>query len=286
MSSGPSLLIIWDFDTAIGQVNATYPYNFHEEVLFEEVENVERLLTMATSAGVRMTFACVGFAAEPGVFPYHAPELIRRIAAAGHEIASHSWRHEWIPQLEREQVRRTLDRSKSALEKCLGAPGAVRGFVPPFSRPMSWYRKGAVSLGDRGVGPLGTAMDIGGLCRALRASGYAWCRVAYRSLVQRFTGRGTRPFLGARVERSSGIACIPQHHTGFDARALELVDDAIADGQSLVLNAHPSGLTRKGAESFEALEAFLERILALESAGRIRTRSVGEHLALEHEPAR
>jgi len=281
VTDAPSLLLIWDFDSAIGQVNATYPYNFHEEVLFEETQSVDRLLALSGSAGVRMTFACVGFAAEPGVFPYHVPDQIRRIRAAGHEIASHSWRHEWFPFLEREQVRRSLDRSKAALEKCLGEPGAVRGFVPPFSRPMTWYRKGAVSLGDRAMNPLRAAADITSLCRALRTSGYAWCRVAYRSLTQRLTGRKVRPLLGARAERCAGIACISQHHTGFDAQALALLDQAISRGRSVVINGHPSGLTRGGAEDFSALHPFLERVAELQIAGRIRTRTVSEHLELE-----
>jgi hypothetical protein len=273
--------MIWDFDSAIGQVNATYPYNFNEQRIVEESTNVDTLLAMAGDASVRMTFACVGFAAESGVFPYHVPEQIRRIRAAGHEIASHSWRHEWFPFLEKEQVRRSLDRSKAVLEQCLGEPGAVRGFVPPFSRPMTWYRKGALSLGDRGFGPMRAAADIGSLCEALRTSGYVWCRVAHRSLVQRLTGRRTRPLIGARADRCAGIACLPQHYTGFDAPALALMDEAIARGRSIVINAHPSGLSRNGAENFATLRPFLARIAEYQAQGRLAARTVSDHLARE-----
>ena len=281
MSDAPSLLLIWDFDSAIGQVNATFPYNFNEQRIVEESRNVDTLLAMAGEANVRMTFACVGFAAESGVFPYHVPEQIRRIRAAGHEIASHSWRHEWFPFLEREQVRRSLDRSKAALEECLGEPGAVRGFVPPFSRPMTWYRKGAISLGDRAFGPLRAAADIGALCRALRVSGYAWCRVAHRSLAQRLTRRRTRALIRTRADRCAGIACLPQHYTGFDAPALALIDRALATGRSIVINGHPSALTRDGSESLAALRPFLARVTELQAQGRLRARTVADHLARE-----
>lgn len=36
-----TLMIIWDYDGAIGQVNASYPYRFNEQRLFEEVNNVD-----------------------------------------------------------------------------------------------------------------------------------------------------------------------------------------------------------------------------------------------------
>ena len=40
----PSLLITWDYDSAIGQVNASYPYNFHEQTLLQKIENIGRIL--------------------------------------------------------------------------------------------------------------------------------------------------------------------------------------------------------------------------------------------------
>ncbi len=277
----PSVLIIWDYDTAIGQINASYPYKYREELLQTEIENVDRVLELGSTMGLRMTFACVGFAAEPGHFPYHVPEQLRRIRAASHEIASHSWRHEWFPFLEREQVRRSLTRSKQALETCLGEADSVKGFVPPFSRPMTWYKKGAISIGDRSLSPFRAAGNIGSLCRELRNAGYSWCRVSYRSLVQRIRGTDERPLISGRLERNGGIACIPLNYTGFDSEAIRLVDRAVAERQSIVINGHPSGLTREREESLVHLVPFLEHLSELQAAGRIRARSVSEHLALE-----
>src|SRR5580693_8115976 len=105
------LFLMWDYDGALGQVNATYPYNFHEEMLLQEIQNVDFILQSARSLALKMTYACVGFSAEPGHWPYHVPEQLQRIHAEGHEIASHSWRHEWFPYLEPQQVVRSLRRS-------------------------------------------------------------------------------------------------------------------------------------------------------------------------------
>jgi Polysaccharide deacetylase len=277
----PSVLIIWDYDAAIGQVNASYPYNFHEETLLQEIENVDRILELAKDFELRVTFACLGFAAEPGQFPYHVPEQLRRIRAGSHEIASHSWRHEWFPFLEREQVRRSLRRSKQALEQCLGEPGTVRGFVPPFSRPMTWYKKGAISLGDRSLSPLRVAGNIGSLCTALRDAEYSWCRVSFRSFAQRLRHAEVPPLIGGRLDRSSGIACVPLHYTGFDGGGVDLLNSAVKYRRSVVISGHPSGLSRQKEESLSCLTSFLEHVAELQAAGRIQARSVSEHLALE-----
>lgn len=29
------LFIMWDFDAAIGQINSSYPYNYHEELIYQ-----------------------------------------------------------------------------------------------------------------------------------------------------------------------------------------------------------------------------------------------------------
>src|SRR5256885_15601549 len=49
--------------------------------------NTERLLEMFETAGVRSTFFVLGWVAE------RFPQLVRRIAEAGHEVASHRYAH-------------------------------------------------------------------------------------------------------------------------------------------------------------------------------------------------
>lgn len=82
--------------------------------------NVDRLLELFDHGAARATFFTLGWIAER-----HKP-MMRRIASAGHEIASHGYCHERVdrqsPVLFREDVRRT----KAILEGCTGTP--VRGY--------------------------------------------------------------------------------------------------------------------------------------------------------------
>lgn len=90
------------------------------------VANTSRLLDLFAGAGVRGTFFFLGWVAD------RFPELVRQVAAAGHEIASHGFNHELVytltPQAFREDVRST----KRLLEDLGGR--RVRGYrAPSFS---------------------------------------------------------------------------------------------------------------------------------------------------------
>lgn len=82
------------------------------------------LLELLDEAGVQATFFALGYAAE------RAPELIRRIHAAGHEIGTHGYSHRFVYRLGPEGFRRDLERSLEVLDKILGVP--VRGHRAPF----------------------------------------------------------------------------------------------------------------------------------------------------------
>lgn len=92
-----------------------------------------RLLDLLAEAEVRATFYIVGAIARSH------PRLVRRIAAAGHEIGSHSWEHHRVVGFTPEAFRRDLRQSKDALEQVSGT--AVVGFrAPTFSilRSTAW----------------------------------------------------------------------------------------------------------------------------------------------------
>jgi polysaccharide deacetylase family protein (PEP-CTERM system associated) len=60
------------------------------------------------------------------------PDVVREIARAGHEIASHGYWHRRVPALSRDDFREDVRRSKATLENIAGT--AVRGFrAPSFS---------------------------------------------------------------------------------------------------------------------------------------------------------
>jgi len=87
------------------------------------VANCEALLELLAAAGARATFFVVGWVAQ------RHPALVRRIAAAGHEIASHSFWHEVIRNHDRASLSADLAGSKRLLEDLGGR--AVRGFRAP-----------------------------------------------------------------------------------------------------------------------------------------------------------
>jgi polysaccharide deacetylase family protein (PEP-CTERM system associated) len=88
--------------------------------------NLPPLLDLLERYDARGTFFVLGWVAE------RMPALVRRIAAAGHEVASHGHWHRRIPTLTREQFRDDIRRSKHVLEDVTGQ--TVHGFrAPSFS---------------------------------------------------------------------------------------------------------------------------------------------------------
>ena len=273
------LMIIWDYDGSVGKINASYPYKFDESKIFREIENVDTILELAIKYDLHMTFACTGFGAEPGLFPYHIPGQIRKIHALGHEIASHSWRHEWFPFLERQQIIKSLERSKFALESCIGVPGAVKGFVLPFSRPMSWYARGALSLGDRVFGVRYPGADLGSVLKFVYQAGYLWSRVSYRPIWGKFFGqKQSNVLMNSNWKKYRGLVCVPGHHFGFDEVACSLVKQLAQEGGKLVIGAHPAALDFGREESLDNLKQFLQLVYNLKRENNLLVQTVSENL--------
>lgn len=274
-----TLIIIWDYDGAIGRVNSSYPYKFDEQKIYREIENVETILGLADKYDLKMTFACVGIGAEHGVFPYHIQDQIKKIHKFGHEIASHSWRHEWFPYLEKEQIKRSLSRSKYSLELCIGERDKVRGFILPFSRPKSWYSRGAFSLGDRVFGPWYPGASLGSVLKLVRQAEYQWSRVSYRPIWKKYLGgSNSRPNLNAKWLTFRNLVCVPSHIFGFDAAARELMTDLSRGGGSLVVSAHPAALDFGRSESLENFLQFLALAEDYMAKGLIQSKTVAEYI--------
>ncbi len=88
--------------------------------------NCDIVLGIFEDAGVKATFFTLGWVAD------HYPRLIRRIADAGHEIASHGWDHRRVFQMTQAEFEADLSRSRQAIEQASGIP--VLGYrAPSFS---------------------------------------------------------------------------------------------------------------------------------------------------------
>jgi polysaccharide deacetylase family protein (PEP-CTERM system associated) len=90
------------------------------------VANTGRVLDLFDRTGVKGTFFTLGWVAE------RHPALIRRIVAAGHELASHGWDHRRVFTMTPGEFRADLARARAALED--GGGTAVTAYrAPSFS---------------------------------------------------------------------------------------------------------------------------------------------------------
>jgi polysaccharide deacetylase family protein (PEP-CTERM system associated) len=85
--------------------------------------NTDRLLQIFADADVQATFFVLGWVAE------RHPALVRRIAAQGHEVASHGFAHRLVYDLTPSTFREDIRRSKGALQDAAGI--AVQGYRAP-----------------------------------------------------------------------------------------------------------------------------------------------------------
>ena len=106
----------------------------HWESFESRVENnTKTILTLLAEKNVKATFFVLGWVAE------RHPNLIRSIAALGHEIASHGYSHELITAQTPTQFRNDIRKTKAILEDLIGKK--VLGYrAPSFSitRHSTW----------------------------------------------------------------------------------------------------------------------------------------------------
>ncbi|MBX9699976.1 MAG: polysaccharide deacetylase family protein, partial [Acetobacteraceae bacterium] len=107
--------------------------------------STHRLLDVFAEAGAKATFFTLGWVAERN------RELIRRIVADGHELASHGQDHERVAAIGPERFAADLRRAKAVLEDIGGV--AVAGYrAPTFSigpRSTPWAHDILAETGHR-----------------------------------------------------------------------------------------------------------------------------------------
>jgi polysaccharide deacetylase family protein (PEP-CTERM system associated) len=92
--------------------------------------NMDRMLAAMAEKGVRSTCFVLGWIAD------RCPSLVKRIAAEGHEVASHGYNHEMLDTLSQEKFRADVERSKSLLEDLIGKE--VIGYRAPAFSIKDW----------------------------------------------------------------------------------------------------------------------------------------------------
>lgn len=90
------------------------------------MHGTDALLEVLARDNTKATFFVLGWIA------HNYPETVKKIASAGHEIASHGWWHQRITKLTHTTFRQDVRNAKMSLEDIVGAP--VNGFrAPGFS---------------------------------------------------------------------------------------------------------------------------------------------------------
>lgn len=162
--------------------------------------NTMRILEILDEHSQHATFFVLGWVAE------RFPGLVRAIAGAGHEVASHGHHHELVYQLTPARFRDDIIRSKSLLEDLSGRP--VSGYRAPCFSITEWaipilrecgfrydssmvptlahdrYGKVAGLRATRPIFPLGDGFhEICVSCRPCGASGIPWGGGGYFRLI-------------------------------------------------------------------------------------------------------
>jgi peptidoglycan/xylan/chitin deacetylase (PgdA/CDA1 family) len=89
----------------------------------------EQILAALSEQCVRVTFFLIGKRAS------EYPEMVRRMAAAGHTIAHHSWSHQNLKKLSPEEAQVEIDRGIAAVEDALGGVATAAPSAPFFRYP-------------------------------------------------------------------------------------------------------------------------------------------------------
>jgi polysaccharide deacetylase family protein (PEP-CTERM system associated) len=108
-------------------LSVTFDLEDHRRSTDQEARFVtmtDRFLAFAEARGIRATVFVVGEIARSH------PQLVRRVAAAGHELGLHGLRHVPLGQVGRGRLRAELDEGKALLEDAGGVP--VDGFRAPI----------------------------------------------------------------------------------------------------------------------------------------------------------
>ena len=187
--------------------------------------NTDAVLALFAAAGVKATFFTLGWVAK------RRPELIRRIAAAGHEIASHGWDHKRVFTLTEAEFRADLAAARAELEDAGGI--AVTGYrAPSFSIDTRTPWAHAV-LAEAGYAYSSSIAPV-------RHDHYGWAdapRRAYRPLADADLVElpvTTMPVLGKTVTAGGGFfRLLPSR---FTTRA---IDAANAEARPAIFYFHP-----------------------------------------------
>ncbi len=269
------LAISFDYDSPEGYRNSFGMQGWPADA---DHKGADVLLRVLKDRGAVATFGVVGRVALEGAPPEHCPEQVCRIHRDGHEIASHSMFHRFLPPLHRSELLEDAATSRQVLERRIDAP--VRGFIPPFNRPMHFPQRRAFSISELlGLHGRGRArVSLGGMLRVLTQAGYGWSRVSFEDKVASLLRRA-----GFRAEATppqpflfGGIVAIPLHSTGFGEASTALVRQYLRTGLTVAIYGHPNQALESNDQSAENLARFLDTFEKERADGLLRLHTMAQ----------
>lgn len=263
------LAISFDYDSPEGYRNSFGMRGWRANA---DQEGADLLMRVLAVHDVRATFGIVGRVALQGDPPEHCPDQIRTLHAAGHEVASHSMFHRFLPPMRRDELFDDVAASRRALEDCISSP--VRGFIPPFNRPMHFPQRRAISISEllglhgRGRG----RQSLGSLLRTLGRAGFGWSRVSFEDKLARYFGTPgpAQPFV------FGGVVAIPLHSTGFGEASTALVRRYLDTGLTIAIYGHPNQALEDNDQSAANLDRFLAAFAPERRQGRLQLHTMAE----------
>ena len=225
-----------------------------------------QILNALRAAGAHATFFVVGRHAQ------RYPEVVRAEWQAGDAIGNHTWGHDWIAGLSRDQLQKSLTTTTAAIRAATGDP-CVWLFRPPWGG-VDWNPAVAAEMRREGLTSLTwdlMAMD--------------WTRPGVNTIARRII-QGLHP--GAIIllhdgapdsenqDRSQTVAALPAILAAIQARGLRAValPQLLADA-GLVKAAPPQRISAPSAPTPRRWangppDAILVPLVALSGAGSVR----------------
>ncbi len=119
-----------------------FPRHTWDRQPFRVERNVDRMLAMLDENQAQATFFTLGWVAE------RHPQLVKRIIAGGHELASHGFGHQRASDLGRDEFFKDIAHAKMCLEDLSGLP-------------VIGYRAPSFSIGENNLWALDTLAEAG-----------------------------------------------------------------------------------------------------------------------------
>jgi peptidoglycan/xylan/chitin deacetylase (PgdA/CDA1 family) len=203
---------------------------------FSVQRTLPRILNVLEELGLRATFFVEGLNAEL------YPDALLEIAASGHELGYHGWRHEYWPNLSPSEETRLLERGVHKMHELGVRP---RGFRPPGGRLTPLSPELLEDIGFTYCSPAGLGIGILGNLVVLP---FEWRLIdAYYYL----------PRFGGLRETATGSS-EPLSPSRFRETLSSALQGVVRDGGHLTLLFHP--FLEEQEDRFEIMRGALEEL--------------------------